>query len=191
VLDELSRSGDPVLLVAPSKPTGLPDEFYFLAGDPTDDSVIRKSNPAGANRALIACQTDADTLVIAVSVHSLAPSLEVYALTQSPAVARALRELGVTHTLAADELVGHTLAKSLETPQAGDILLQLVDTTNYRLIEAAVDQDLVSQPLSHARGRAGTLVLGVYRGGKVDLGVNDDPVLQANDRLIVLAPLAS
>jgi len=81
VLDELSRSGDPVLLVAPSKPTGLPDEFYFLAGDPTDDSVIRKSNPAGANRALIACQTDADTLVIAVSVHSLAPSLEVYALT--------------------------------------------------------------------------------------------------------------
>ena len=106
-------------------------------------------------------------------------------------MARALGELGVTHTLAADELVGHTLAKSLETPQAGDVLLQLVDTTNYRLIEAAVDQDLVSQPLSHARGRAGTLVLGIYRDGTVDLGVSDDPVLQADDRLIVLQPLAS
>lgn len=188
VVDELVRAGDPVVLVAASKPANLPDEFYFIAGDPTDEALLRRVNPAGAGRALIACESDADTLVIAVAIHSLAPTLEVYALTQSPRVARALGELGVTHTLASDELVGHTLAKSLETPQAGDVLLQLVDTSTYRLVEAAVDPALVSQRLSQARGRSGSLLLGVCRGGTVELGVNDDPVLTADDRLIVLQP---
>ncbi len=191
VVDELARAGDPVVLVAAAKPANLPDEFRFLAGDPTDEALLRRSNPVAASRALIACESDADTLVIAVAVHTLAPALEVYALTQSPRIAHALADLGVTHTLSSDELVGHTLAKSLETPQAGDVLLQLVDATSYRMVEQAVDAAMVSQRLSHARGRSGTLVLGVCRGNTVELGINDDPVLTAEDRLIVLAPSVS
>jgi voltage-gated potassium channel len=101
---------------------------------------------------LIAATKDSETLVIAVGIHSMAPQLEVFALTHSRAVARALLELGVTHTLATEELVGHTLAKSLETPQAGSLLLKLVDTERYRLAESPVQAALVSQPLSHARG---------------------------------------
>jgi voltage-gated potassium channel len=187
VIEELSHAGDPVVLVAPAKPAGLPDEFRYIAGDPADEELLRRCNPSAAVRALIACENDADTLVIAVAIHSLAPALEVYALTQSPRVARALGELCVTHTLSSDELVGHTLAKSLETPRAGDVLLALVDATSYRMVEQAVDPAMVSQRLSQARGRSGTLVLGVCRGDRVDLGIDEDPVLTAEDRLIVLA----
>jgi voltage-gated potassium channel len=119
----------------------------------------------------------------------LAPDLEVYALTQTPRVADALGELGIAHTLSSDQLVGHTLAKSLETPEAGDLLLQLVDSSSYRLSEQTVDEMLVSHPLSHARATAGSLVLGIAREGRVDLGVGDDPILAAGDRLVVLDPL--
>jgi voltage-gated potassium channel len=190
-LAELGRGGDPVVLVAPTRPLGTSDDVRFLAGDPSDEEQVRRSEPGRASRALIACESDADTLVVAVAVHSLAPNLEVYALTQSPRVAAALHELGVTYTLASDELVGHTLAKSLETPQAGDLLLQLVDTSNYRLLETPIDDALISQPLSKARGAAGTLVLGICRGATVDLGIGEDPVLVAGDRLIVLRPSVS
>jgi voltage-gated potassium channel len=160
-----------------------------LAGDPSSDEMVRRSNPAAACRALIACTDDSDTLIVAVALHSLAPELEVYALTQSPRVAGALHELGVTHTLAAEELVGHTLAKSLETPQAGSLLLQMVDSSSYRLHEAPIDEALISQPLSRARMETGRLVLGIARAGGVDLGIGDDPVLSAGDCLIVLEPL--
>jgi voltage-gated potassium channel len=190
-LAELARGGDPVVLVAPTRPPGTGDDVRFLAGDPSDEEQVRRSEPGRACRALIACTSDADTLVVAVAIHSLAPNLEVYALTQSPRVASALHELGVTYTLSSDELVGHTLAKSLETPQAGDLLLQLVDTSNYRLLETPIDDALVSQPLSKARGTAGRLVLGICRGPTVDLGIGDDPVLAAGDRLIVLQPSAA
>lgn len=190
VLDELRRTGDDVVLVAPAQPGGVHHEdFEMVVGDPTDEAVVQRSEPARANRALIACTEDSDTLVVAVAIHSLAPDLEVYALTRSPRVARALQELGVTHTLAADELVGHTLAKSLETPEAGDLLLQLVDTSTYRLAERPVDDALVSHRLSEARATAGSLVLGIAREGHVDLGVGDDPVLASGDTLIVLDAL--
>jgi voltage-gated potassium channel len=190
-LTELARSGLPLVLVADAKPPGADDSVRLVAGDPTDEELLRRCQPAQAARALIACTEDADTLVVAVAIHALAPELEVYALTQSPRVARALRELGVTYTLAGDELVAHTVAKSLETPQAGDLLLQLVDSTRYRLREIAVDPAMISHPLSKAREVAGTLVLGISRGARVDLGVGDDPLLSGEDRLIVLAPLDS
>lgn len=190
VLEELQRAGDTLVLVAPAKPAGVHnDDFELIVGDPSEEGVVQRSEPARAGRALIACTDDSDTLVVAVAIHSLAPDLEVYALTQSPRVARALRELGVKHTLASDELVGHTLAKSLETPEAGDLLLQLVDTETYRLAEQEVDDALVSRKLSEARATAGSLVLGIARDGHVDLGVGDDPVLSAGDKLIVLDAL--
>jgi voltage-gated potassium channel len=190
-LVELGRGDDPIVLVAGVRPPGTAEEVHLLAGDPTDDELIRRSEPHRACRALIACEEDADTLVVAVAIHSLAPDLEVYALTQSPRVARALNELGVTHTLASDELVGHALAKSLETPQAGDLLLQLVDNSNFRLRERPVDPALISQPLSKARQASGLLVLGISRGDQVDLGVGEDPVLAEGDKLIVLEAQAA
>ena len=188
VLDDLQQVKDPIMLVAPARPAGLSEDVHFLAGDPTDETLIRRSKPANANRALIACESDADTLVIAVAIHAQAPDLEVFALTQSRAVARALRELGVSHTIATDELIGHTIAKSLETPGAGHLIMELVGSSKYQLVEESVGSQFVAQPLSAARGRAGALVLGIRRGDKVDLGVAQDPVLADGDSLIVLEP---
>jgi voltage-gated potassium channel len=192
-LEELVLAGDPVVLVCDERPADLDDSIMYITGDPADEKVIRASHPERANRALIASTDDAATLVIAVSLHSLAPSLEIYALARTRNVARALSELGVRHTLSIDELVGHTLAKSLETPQAGDLLLQMVDTTAYRLRQSEVSGDMDAKPLSAVRAAAepGRLVLGVSRGNEVDLGLSDDPILHAGDSLIVLEPNAT
>jgi voltage-gated potassium channel len=189
VLDELVKADDRAVLIARDKPTAVDERVHFMAGDPTDESVIRRGDLSRANRALIACQDDSDTLIIAVALHTLARDLEVFALTSSGSVARALHELGVSRTLSSEELVGHTLAKSLETPQAGDLLLSLVDSTRYRLKQTPVEPDLVSQPLSRARATSGRLVLGIARDQQVDLGVGEDPVLEAEDHLVVLEPL--
>ena len=184
VLAELTRSGQQVVYVASVRPPDLGDDHHFIAGDPTDENIVRASHPERADRALIACESDADTLVVAVIVRALAPELQVYALTQSPSVARALDDLGITHTLATDELIGHTLAKSLEAPQSGNVLLALVESDAYRMVETEVGSDLAGQLLSAVRGRTGGLVLGVYQNGHISLGVASDPVLAAGDRLI-------
>ncbi|WP_249009100.1 TrkA family potassium uptake protein [Conexibacter sp. DBS9H8] len=186
-LNELLATGVPVVLVAPTKPGDLDDRVTYIAGDPADEQVIASAHPERADRALIACDSDADALVCAVALHHLAPSLESYALTRSSHVSRALAELGVHHTLSADELVSHTLAKSLETPQAGDVLLSLVDGTNYRMVQQPVGSALVGRALSAARVESDGFVLGIYREGRVDLGIGTDPILSPADSLIMLA----
>ncbi|HXY46257.1 MAG TPA: ion channel [Acidimicrobiales bacterium] len=183
VVRELQASGEPVVVVA-DKPAGEPRGVHFLAGDPTDEDVVRKARPERANRALIACTDDADSLVIAVSLRAIAPDLEVYALTQSARVAQALKELGVTNTLSSDELVGHTVAKSLESPHAGEVLLKLLDSTDLFLRERPIDEALVHRRLSEVRGSSGRLVLGILRHGQVDLGLADDPELEPDDLVI-------
>jgi voltage-gated potassium channel len=186
VLEELAHRDTTVVLVAAEKPSGTPVDVVFVAGDPTDERVIARAKPQEAELALIACEQDADTMVVAVTLHTIAPKLKMYALTDSPRVARALQDLGVTHTLSADELVGHTVAKALETPEAGDLLLQLVDATGYRLEEQIVDDALAVKTLSQARADPGRLILGIAHDGHVDLGIGGDPQLSAGDRLIVL-----
>jgi voltage-gated potassium channel len=186
VIQELESSGDPVVVVAVEMPPGGPRGTHFLAGDPTDEEVVRKARPDRANRALIACTDDADSLVIAVSLRAMAPELEVYALTQSVRVARALKELGVTNTLSSDELVGHAVAKSLESPHAGEVLLKLVDSTDLFMRESRIDSTFVHRRLSEVRGTSGRLVLGIFRQGRVDLGLEDDPELELDDLLIFI-----
>jgi voltage-gated potassium channel len=188
VLAELALVDDTVVLVASAKPPHLQADVHYVTGDPTDEEAIRASRPDQADRALIACASDADTLIVAVALRTSAPDLEIYALSESARVASALRDLGVTHTLSSTELVGHTVAKSLETPSAGNVVLQLVDSSAYSLRERDVEPELVSRTLSQARAVAGALVLGISRDGKVDLGVGDDPVLVAGDRLVELIP---
>jgi voltage-gated potassium channel len=186
VLTELCRRDTKVVLVAPEKPAGAPSDVICVTGDPTDERLIARTRPQDAELALIACEQDADTMVVAVTLHTLAPKLKIYALTDSTRIARALIDLGVDHTLSANELVGHTVAKSMETPEAGDLLLQLVDATSYRMEEQIVDEALASKTLSAARANPGMLILGIAHDGHVDLGIGEDPQLNTGDRLIVL-----
>jgi len=185
---ELDESGDGVVVVSSARPAGVPHGVAHVAGDPGDEDTLRKAGLGGANRALIACSDDAQALIAAIAVHTLAPDLEVYALSESPRVARALEELGVHHTISSTELLGHTVAKSLETPLAGDLLLSLVDTDDYVLQERAVDAGLLGRRLHEARALADGLVLGMARNGTFDIGLGDNPILGEGDRLLVLAP---
>jgi voltage-gated potassium channel len=191
VVSELIGADDPVVLVAPTKPAGLPPHVTHIAGDPTEDATVAASHPERANRALIACSDDTDALIVAVALRSVAPTLVVYALVSSPRIARAMREVGVTHTLSSDELVGHTLAKALETPEAGDLLLQMVDSASYAMRDRVVEASLVAKRLSEARATVGALVLGVARDGRIDIGIDDDPLLAEGDRLIELVSVRS
>ena len=95
----------------------------------------------------------------------------------------ALHDLGVQQTVSAHELVSRALAAALETPHAGEMLAQLV---GQRDTFAEVDAGAaVGRPLSAIRTERLGLVLGLVRDGEFSLGLTDDPVIVAGDRLLV------
>jgi voltage-gated potassium channel len=185
ILDELVKAGDPVVLVADVDPANIRSEVHVIRGDPTHLAAIRSAKPQGAQQVLITGGSDGDVLVSAVLLRGLAPDVPAMALVRSASVREALRELGVKQTFSTEELIAHTLAKSLEAPHAGDMLNQLVESNAHKLTETEAGQDVVGKPLSAVRGARDGLVLGLVHDGKFSLGIGEDPVVTAGDRLLV------
>jgi voltage-gated potassium channel len=185
ILAELTGAGIPVVLVADTDAVSVPAGVHLVRGDPTDETVLKSAKPEGAEQALITGQSDGDVLVSAVLVRKLAPGLETAALVSSPSVREALTDLGVHQVISAHTLVASALAKSLETPHAGDMLAELVGSGNHRLSEVDADAAAVGRPLSAIRDKRDDLVLGLVHEGKFMLGVGDDPVIQSGDRLLL------
>jgi voltage-gated potassium channel len=184
ILEELSREGVPVVLVADVDPETVKDGVHVVRGNPTDEAVIARAKPEGAEQALITGGTDGDVLVTAVLIRKRAPSLVMTALVDSPSVREALTDLGVQQTVSASELLSKTLAASLETPHAGAMIAQLVGDRD-RLAEIEAEPSAVGRPLSAIRNERAGLVLGLIRNGSFSLGLGDDPVIAAGDRLLV------
>ncbi|HEX3389276.1 MAG TPA: ion channel [Streptosporangiaceae bacterium] len=188
ILDELVRAGDAVVLVADVDPDTIPDKVHLIRRDPTQPGALRSAHPERAQHALITGPTDGDVLVSAVLLRKEAPEVPVSALVRSASVGEALRDLGIRQAVAADQLVAHTLAKSLEAPHAGDLILQLVDSEQHSLREIDPDPATVGRPLSAVRSERSGLVLGLVHEGRVIMGIGEDPVIAAGDHLLVAEP---
>jgi len=189
IIRELDKAKDAVVLVADIDPTEIPEDVHLVRGDPTSPGPLRRARPEGAIHALVTGAADGDVLVSAVFLHEQAPGLPISALVSSPAVSEALRELRINQTVSLDDLVAHTMAKTLETPHAGDLLLRLIGSEHHRLVEVEVDAAVVGKPLSTVRNERDGLVLGVVGAAGVSLGIGEDPRLESGDKLLIAEPL--
>jgi voltage-gated potassium channel len=191
ILAELRQAGIAVVWVADVDPAQAPAGVHVVRGAAGDPVAIRAARPEGALQALITGENDGDVLISAVLLHSAAPDLEVTALVRSASVREALLDLGVRQALALDELVAHTLAKSLETPHAGDMLAQLMDSNEHALSEIECGAAELGKPLSAVRNDRDGLVLGLVQGGTLTLGIGHDPVIAVGDCLLIVDPAAA
>jgi len=190
ILEELIAAGRKVVLVADVAPNGVHHRVTLCAGDPTNGEVLKKSHPERAQDALVACPDDGDVLVTCVALRSLAPQLDLIALARSPKIAQALRDIGVTRTLSSDELVAHTLAKSLEAPHAGDLLLQLLDSERYQMDERPVSEAMVGTAAHRVELDPPAIILGVLRGETLLAALTEELNLEQGDVMITLASRA-
>ena len=185
ILAELEAAGIPVVLVADVDPGSVRDGVHVVRGDPTDPATVRKARPQDAQQALITSDSDGDVLVSAVIVRKQAPNLPITALVKSASVREALAEIGVQQAVSAEELLARTVATTLETPHAGEMVAQLVESGRDILAEIAAGPTAIGKPLSVVRGERVGLVLGLVHAGRFTLGIGEDPIVADGDRLLV------
>jgi voltage-gated potassium channel len=184
VAQQLCDAGYLVVVAADVESSTLPEFVMHVRGAPTSEATVAATNPAAAKSVLLVSQDDGELLVTAVLLRHLAPKVPVVALAQSTRVAVALSDLGVAQTISTEALLGNTLAKSLESPHAGDVLLSLLDGRGYKIEEVDVSAELTGTKLQTARAEANGLLLGIVRDGTVSLGIDDNPTLSAGDRIV-------
>ncbi len=187
---ELLAAGLEVLVVADAStlPVDHP-HAHFVRGDPADGSVLSRAYPESARAALVCLGDDGATVMAVIALRHLRPDLPVACLAQSARARGALADLGVHAVLPVDELVGHALAKSVEAPHAGELLLRLVDSPSYRVREVPAQAVGPGTTLGHLRERSGLpLILGVVHDRQVRIGARVDVPLAEGDRLLILEP---
>jgi voltage-gated potassium channel len=185
ILEELEAAGVPVVLVADVDPGSVRRGVHVVRGDPTEPARVRAAKPEGAEQALVTGANDGDVLVSAVILRKQAPNLPITALVTSASVREALREIGIQRSVSAEELLARTVATTLETPHAGEMVAQLVESGRDILAEVDAEPAAVGKPLSFVRSERAGLVLGLVHAGQFTLGIGDDPVIAAGDRLLI------
>jgi voltage-gated potassium channel len=184
VSQQVHDAGYLVVVAADVESSTLPEFVMHIRGAPTSETTVAATNPAAAKSVLLVSPDDGELLVTAVLLRHLAPNVPVVALAQSTRVAAALSDLGVAQTISTEALLGNTLAKSLESPHAGDVLLSLLDGNGYKIEEVEVSAELAGTSLQTARAEADGLLLGIVRDGTVNLGIGNNPTLTAGDRIV-------
>ena len=187
---DLLRRGHTVVVVSEADQLSLEDPaLHFVHGDPSDEDVLRSLHLEKARAALLCHDHDGDMLVAAIALHQLAPSLPLRAVPARASTAHALGELGIATSFPSTEFLGYVLARSSESPHAGELLWHLVADDDYAVRESPVTPEEAGQTLSAVRARraaAGEIVLGFFENGRVSFGPPGQP-LQSADRLLVLA----
>ncbi len=188
LLPDLIEEHQNVVLVATVDATHLPADLPCINGDPTNPHVLAKAHLPHARQIVVVGETDGEVLMTAVEAHHLAPHVTIFAITQSRRATQTLYDLGIVHSVAAQDLLGHTLAKSLETPHAADFLVSLLTSNETAIQEVPVPKEWVGQKYSVVRAQASSMLLGLVHADQVAMGVASDPEVAAGDSVIMLIP---
>jgi voltage-gated potassium channel len=185
---ELLDAGIAVCIVADTQTLPLDHaNVEFVRGDGDDATTLARAHADKAVSAVVCLEDDGATVMTVIALRHLHPDLPIACVAQSAHARSALTDLGVRAAVPVDELIGHALAKSVEAPHAGELLLRLVDSSSYRVREVAIDASAGGQTLTELRRRSGLpLILGVVHGDEVRIGVHADVPLEVGDRVLVL-----
>ena len=129
-------------------------------------------------------------LVSSVLIHEQVPLLPISGFVRSTAVSEALRELGVNQTISLDDLVAHTMAKSLAPPHSRAEPPSSHDSPIHHLVEVEVDAATVGKPFSAVRSeREGTSARPCEVPDGISLGIGEHPRVAEGDKLLIAEPL--
>ncbi len=188
VVNALKDVGNVVLIADDVDSSVIPEDVSYMKGDPRDPNVIAKAHPLHAKHAIITGARDGDILETAIALREVAKDVPVTVSTRSELASRALHALGIDRTVVVQELLGHTLAKSLQAPHAGGLLMQMVNSDEFVIAEVPVPREMVGKPFKSVRNAHHEYVLGLAQDGDVMLGVRRDPLVQDGATLLILRP---
>ncbi|MDQ1650659.1 MAG: voltage-gated potassium channel [Frankiaceae bacterium] len=162
-----ARDGTPVVVVDrnPDRLVDLP--YLSVAGDVTDDEVLRKAGVLRASSLVAALETDADNVYVTLSGRALRPDLTIIARARTESSEPKLVRAGADHVVNPQRLGGDRMAAFAVQPHIMDFLDVVMHdgSLEIRIEEARVAEgaELAGKTLAEAgvRDRTGAQLLAV------------------------------
>lgn len=172
------------------------DEGYLsLAGDASEDDVLRAAGIERAQGLVAALSTDADNVYVVLTARELNPRLLIVARAEDERSERKLLHAGANRVVLPYAIGGHRMAHALLRPA----VLDVIDlATHYRSLELQIEEVAIA-PNTFCAGRTvqesgvreelGLIVIAVKKpNDTMQFNPTADTVIAAGDRLVLMGP---
>ena len=152
----------------PERVASIPQGALYVAGDASDDDVLRSAGIERAAALVSAVSTDAANLFITLSARSLRPELFIVAHAREESTGDKLLRAGANRVVNPQEIGGARIAAFVSRPRVTEFLDVVMHTGATELlleeVKLPTDSWLVGISLGEARvrDRTGALVLAVH-----------------------------
>lgn len=196
ICQDLRRRDLPVVVVESSANAGddlRAADVTYVIGDATDESTLLRAGLTRARALVVALGTDADSVFVTLTAHTLCPDLTIVARSEQPATEAKLVRAGATRVVC-PQIIGATkIANILTRPTVVDFVEVADKGVDLEIDEYAIDDSspLVGRSLrdAHVRRHTGAIVVAIKRAdGEALVGPDPDARLQARDTLILVGP---
>jgi len=195
---ELKKAGVPFVIIEQDDSKGRSPRFageLILYGNAMDDLMLEKAGIRYAKGLITALTTDADNVLVTLTVKQIRPDLPVVARSAKLGTERQLKAAGADHIVSPYEIGGRRMAGLLLKPEMMkffDIVLQQ-EQLELGLERIALSKGslLVGLTLGEARLRhaTGSLIVGlVHLGATLRFNPSGDERFQAGDELLIMGP---
>ena len=195
---ELKKAGVPFVIIEQDETKGRSPRFageLILYGNAMNDLMLERAGIHQARGLITALTTDADNVLVTLTVKQLRADVPVVARSAKLGTERQLRAAGANHIVSPYEIGGRRMAGLLLKPEMMnffDIVLQQEQLElGLERIAIAKDSLLVGQTLREARLRhaTGALLVGlVHPGAGLRFNPSGHEAFQAGDELLVMGP---
>lgn len=172
---ELREAGVPFVIIEADETKGRNPRFageLILYGNAMDELVLERAGVRRAKGLISTLTTDADNVLVTLTVKQLCPDLPVVARSAKLGTEKQLKAAGADHIVSPYEIGGRRMANLLLTPDLMKYVDVLVDGRQMELalehIKVHATSPLAGKSLRQVRVRetTGTLVVGINRTGE-------------------------
>ena len=195
---ELKKAGVPFVIIEQDETKGRSPRFsgeLILYGNAMDDLTLERAGVRNARGLITALTTDADNVLVTLTVKQIRPDMPVVARSAKLGTERQLRAAGADHIVSPYEIGGRRMAGLLLKPEMMnffDVVLQQEQLElGLERITIAPTSPLVGQTLREARLRhaTGALLVGlVHPGAGLRFNPSGDERFQAGDEILIMGP---
>ncbi len=168
------------------------DGYLSLAGDATEDEVLRRAGIERARGLIAAAGDDAQNVFIVLSARALNPDLWIVARATREETGAKLLRAGANRVLSPHTLGGRRLAHMALHPVLTDFLDLVTHSEELEFwleeIRLSEGSPLVGRTLAEAdlRQRCGVMILAIRKGETILTNPAPETLLEAGDLLIAL-----
>ena len=195
---ELKKAGIPFVIIERDEEKGRNPRFageLVLYGNAMDDITLERAGVRRARGLITALTTDADNVLVTLTVKQMNPGISVVARSAKLGTERQLKAAGADHIVSPYEIGGRRMAGLLLKPEMMnffDVVLQQEQLElGLERITISPRSPLVGQTLREARLRhaTGSLLVGiVHPGSELRFNPSGDERFQAGDELLIMGP---